>query len=45
MSSQVIFTTGKFGDQFDTQAPMVGGPQTLNMAEGRRITAVAGVLY
>ncbi len=43
MTSQVVFTTGKLRDNFDTGVSELGEPYTLNM-EGIMIAAVSAIL-
>ncbi len=43
-ASQVILTTGKFWNHFDTRVFELGGPYILNMVEGTIIAAVNDVL-
>ncbi len=40
MASQVVFTTGKFRNNFGTWVSELGGSLTLNMVEGTTIDAV-----
>ncbi len=44
MPSDVVFTTEKFRNNFDTQIPEMGRPQTLKMMDGKRISALHALL-